>query len=408
VKSKAPAVSMVIALCLLGGLVAACSAPAAAPATAQATTPAAPTKAPAAVTTAPVAPTQAPAAAAAPTKPAAAPAASTKAVEIADVYKWPEGTKVDMVDTTKYKKAGPYKIGFSNCSTTNAWAVLFWETAKWEVSKHPEISQFYTTDAGDSAAKQLSDVEDLIAKGVDALIIRPCTLDTAVPGIEKAMSMNIPVIVSNRGTKAATYLSQNTTQAVDIGRKQGEWLAKQLNGKGKVISLEGPSGSGPQVERFQGAQEELSKFKDIEIIARKPTNWSRSEAKTAMEDYIQSFKQIDGILSQAGMMSMGAVEALEEAGKKPTSIPITGDDYNGWMKWIQQNKSGMIATNPTYCGGVSIVAALMTLNGQPVPKLWDIPSTAYDSSTIDKVVVPSRSDEWYPSILPAEWKIAGQ
>ena len=169
-----------------------------------------------------------------------------KLVEIPDVYRWPAGTNPQMVDTAKYKKPGPYKIGFSNCSTTNAWAVLFWETAKWEAAKYPQqISQFYTTDAGDSAAKQLSDVEDLIAKGIDALIIRPCTLDAAVPGIEKAMSKNIPVIVSNRSTKTTQYVTQNTTPAIDIGRNQGAWLAKQLNGKGKIISIEGPAGSGP-------------------------------------------------------------------------------------------------------------------------------------------------------------------
>lgn len=339
----------------------------------------------------------------------AAAAGGGQLVKIPNVYRWPAGTNPQMVETAKYKKPGPYKIGFSNCSTTNAWAVLFWETAKWEVAKHSQqISQFYTTDAGDSAAKQLSDVEDLIAKGIDALIIRPCTLDAAVPAIEKAMSKNIPVIVSNRDTKATQYVTQNTTPAVDIGRNQGLWLAKQLNGKGKIISIEGPAGSGPQVERFQGAEEVLSKYKGIEILARKPTNWSRSEAKTAMEDYLQSFKKIDGILSQAGMMSMGIVEALDEAGIKPTSVPITGDDYNGWMKWIAKNKAGMVSTNPTYCSGASIVAALMILNGQPVPKRWDIPSQMYDASTIGKIVVPDRSDEWYPSILPASWKIEGR
>ncbi|MGA2501987.1 MAG: hypothetical protein ABSH20_29955, partial [Tepidisphaeraceae bacterium] len=61
-----------------------------------------------------------------------------KLVEIPDVYKWPAGTTPQMVDTAKYKKPGPYKIGFSNCSTTNAWAVLFWETAKWEAAKYPQ------------------------------------------------------------------------------------------------------------------------------------------------------------------------------------------------------------------------------------------------------------------------------
>jgi ABC-type sugar transport system substrate-binding protein len=352
-------------------------------------------------TATPVPPTKAPA------KPTAKPV-EKRVVEVPDIYMWPDDYDLEWVDTSQYKKDPPYKFGFSNCSTSNAWAVLFWETAKWEAEKHPEIAEFYTTDAGDNGAKQLSDIEDLIAKGIDVLIVRPCTLDAGVPGIEKAMDAGIPVIISNRSTGSDKYVSQQTTSMVAMGRNQGQWLVDQLGGKGKILSFEGPAGSGPQVERYKGAMEILAKYPEIEILARKTTNWSRAEAKTAMEDYLQAFDQIDGILDQSGIMAAGVAEAIEEAGIDPKTIPQTGDDYNGWMKWIQENESGMITTNPNWCSGASIIAALMTLNGQQVPKQWFLRTTIYDASNIDEVVVPERSDEWFTSILPDDWEISGR
>lgn len=335
----------------------------------------------------------------------AAAAPSSTDIVIPKDYQWMQGYDLQWMDTTKYKKAPPYKIGFSNCSTTNAWAVVFWETAKWEAKKHPEIAQMYTTDAGDSSAKQLSDIEDIITKGVDLLIVRPCTLDTGVPAIEKAMKAGIPVVISNRSTSTDQFVSQQNSSKVQMGRNIAEWLMKQIGGKGKIVSIEGPAGSGPQTEMWQGSQEVLAKYPDVTVVARKQTNWDRAEAKTAMEDYIQAHPDLVGVLSQGGMMSVGVAEALQEAGNSPCKIPITGDDYNGWMKWIQTNKCGMITTDPSWASGASIMASLMILNGQRVPKEWIVNSTVFDASNIADVVVPDRPDEWYPSILPKDWVI---
>jgi ribose transport system substrate-binding protein len=329
-------------------------------------------------------------------------------IEVPPVYMWMNNYTLNWVDTAKYKKAPPYKIGFSNCSTTNSWAAVFWETAKWEAQKHPEISQLYTTDAGDNSAKQLSDIEDLITKGVDLLIVRPCTLDTGVPAIEKAMKAGIPVVISNRSTSTDQYLSQQSTSKVDMGRNLAQWLADKIGGKGKIVAIEGPAGSGPQAEMWQGSEEVLAKYPDIKVVARKPTNWDQAEAKTAMEDYLQAFPDLNGVLSMAGNMSLGAAEAIDEAGLDPCKIPITGDDYNGWMKWIKAHGCDMITTDPSWSSGASIIASLMILNGQPVPKKWWMQTLVYDSTNIDKVIVPDRPDDWYPSILPPDWKIGGQ
>lgn len=326
--------------------------------------------------------------------------------EIPDYYMWPEDDEVTMVDTTQYKKEGPYVIGFSNCSTSNAWASLFTETAKWEAEKHPEIEELIVTDANDDPSKQLSDVEDLLAKGVDVIIVRPCTADAAVPAMERAAEQGIPVLISNRGSNFTGYVSMQATSMLDIGRNQGEWLAEALGGEGKVISLEGTSGSAPAQQRYEGAMEFLSQYPDIEVINRVQVDWSRDKAKSTMENMLQT-GEVDGVLAQSGTIAMGAVEAIEEAGLDPCSIPVTGDDYNGYVTWVYEHGCNMVTTHPTWCGGASIYAALMILNGQEVPAFWNMPTASVPAEMIDTIAQPDQPDEWYPNILPDDWEIGG-
>lgn len=324
--------------------------------------------------------------------------------EIPDFYMWPEDDVVEMVDTSEFKTEPPYKIGFCNCSASNAWASLYLETAKWEASKHPEIEELIVTDANDDPAKQLSDAEDLLAKGVDILIVRPCTADAAVPAMEKAVEAGIPVLISNRGSSFTGHTSQIATSMLDIGRNQGEWLANALNGEGKVVSLEGTSGSAPAQQRYEGAMEFLDQYPDIEVLTRVQVDWSRDKAKSAMENFLQT-GEVTGVLAQSGTIATGAVEAIEEAGLDPCSIPVTGDDYNGYVTWIANHGCNMVTTHPTSCGGASILAALMTLNGQEVPKFWNMPTVSVDASEIDSIAQTDKPDEWYPHILPADWEM---
>jgi ribose transport system substrate-binding protein len=348
-------------------------------------------------------------------EPAAANNAETEAEEPSEVveakdyiipeyYRWPADEEVTMVDTSEFKTEPPYTIGFSNCSTSNAWASLFMETAKWEAAKYPEIENLLVTDANDDPSKQLSDAEDLLAQNIDILIVRPCTADAAVPAMERAVEMGIPVLISNRGTSFTDYVSQQATSMYDIGRNQGEWLAEALGGEGNVVSLEGTSGSAPAQQRYEGAMEMLSQYPGIEVATRVQVDWSQERAKSTMENLLQT-GEVDGVLAQSGTIALGSVEAIEEAGLDPCSIPVTGDDYNGYVTWIANHECNMVTTHPTWCGGASIVAALMVLNGQEVPEFWNMPTEAVDASEIDSIAQLDKPDGWYPNILPADWEM---
>ena len=86
-------------------------------------------------------------------------------------------------------------VGFSNASISNSWRVFMKANLEYEVSLHPEITEYYYTDADDKPEKQIADVDDLLVKGIDVLIISPAVQDAVNPAIEKAYDMGIPVIV---------------------------------------------------------------------------------------------------------------------------------------------------------------------------------------------------------------------
>ena len=104
----------------------------------------------------------------------------------------------ETVDTSKFKKKPPYTIGFSNHSVVNSWRIQMVRELQAEADRHKDvIKDFFITDANGSISKQISDVQDLLAKGMIALVLAPLSPDALVPTVTKAVRQGVPVIVFN-------------------------------------------------------------------------------------------------------------------------------------------------------------------------------------------------------------------
>src|SRR6266851_4392907 len=115
---------------------------------------------------------------------------------------WLQAIQPTYVDTTKYKKAGPWQICFSNADVGNPWRVVGWTTMQAEVGvQGTKIKQFTYVDATGKDEKQISDMADLATKGCDAIIVAPNTTAALTPAVEKACATGIPVIDFDRGVK---------------------------------------------------------------------------------------------------------------------------------------------------------------------------------------------------------------
>ncbi|HKY55587.1 MAG TPA: sugar ABC transporter substrate-binding protein [Anaerolineales bacterium] len=171
-------------------------------------------------------------------------------------------------------------------------------------------------DSKEDVATQLGQVENFVAQGVDAIVIVAANTDAADPMTKVAQDAGIPLVYVNRLPsnlpEGVSYVGSDSIQA---GIMQAEWLAEQLGGKGNVVIMNGNLAQEAAQKRTEGEKQVFAKFPDIKIIREDTGNWSRDQGLTLMENWLASGDQIDAVASNNDEMAIGAIQAIEAAGK---------------------------------------------------------------------------------------------
>ncbi len=295
-------------------------------------------------------------------------------------------------------------IGFSNAGMGDSWRQFLVANFKAECAKHPEIKEYFITNADEKPEKQLADIEDLLVKGVNALIVYPTVADAIIPAIEKVYAQGIPVIVFG-GKIGTTKLTCSVEQdLIEFGRAQAKWLAEELKGKGKIVMLSGIAGNTTAEDRLAGAREVLKKFPNIQVLDHQYCDWSPPKAKSIMEAMIQAFPQIDGIWADSGLESWPALQAMKEANRP--LVPSTGDQLNGYTKFLVANNArGYAYPMTTKLSGEAVKQAVKAAKGEKVEKNVYIKITGYGPDQIKQLTKPDLSDWWWigDDQMPAEF-----
>lgn len=305
------------------------------------------------------------------------------------------------VSTARYKKAGPYTIGLSNISVVNTWRVQLIEEAKAEAERQKSlIRSFLVTDAGGNQSKQIADVEDLLAKGIDALIITPASPTALVPVIGKAYAKGIPVVVFSTTANTKKYTTSIQTDERYFGRVGMEWLAKQLGGKGSIIGLRGIAGLSAEQERWEGVEAVLKQNPGIKILGTEFADWAYDKGKRACENLVQAHQRIDGVWSSGGAMTQACAEVFKAAGRK--LVPMTGEANNGFFRvWIEMGFPSIAPIEPTWISAEAVKAALMALAGQPLRSDYLIRPKPITQDQVKQFYRPDLNDSyWSGSHLP--------
>ncbi|MEJ2636057.1 MAG: substrate-binding domain-containing protein, partial [Calditrichia bacterium] len=158
-----------------------------------------------------------------------------------------------------------YVIGFSQCNSAEPWREAMNKKMAAEAANHPEI-ELVISDAQQDNSRQVADVENFIVKEVDLLIISPNEAQPLTAIVETAYDKGIPVIVLDRKILSAKYTTFIGADNVQIGEAAGQYAARLLNGKGKVVEIWGLKGSTPAIERHNGFMKGIAGFPGIEII----------------------------------------------------------------------------------------------------------------------------------------------
>ena len=311
-----------------------------------------------------------------------------------------------MVDTTKYKKNSPWLIGRAGCGDTNEWMVSFSAHFEWKFKEVYKdlVKDYLVTAANWDPVKQISDVEDLLAKNINLLVIDPVS-EAAIAGtVEICMESGIPVILASTRVQTDKYVSWVTTDNTRTGFITGDWLCKKLNGKGKVVITMGAPGSSYAAEWLGGTRQAFAQYPEIQEVGVAYCYWSAVEAKKAMEAFLQKDPDIAGVCPGGGQMGIGVIQAFLDA-KKPLP-PIGGaDDGNGWMRVAKETGVDFIgSTSGSPMAAYVADIAIQVLKGQPVPKYVEYPTDWIYPKDLDKLYRPDLNENYIAStLLPEAW-----
>jgi ribose transport system substrate-binding protein len=313
----------------------------------------------------------------------------------------------EMQDTSAYVTEAPWTIGYADASLSNSARVFVNNFTEWAASGYEQIEEVARTDANDSPDKQVSDIEDLLVRGVDCLIVAATSEEAVNPAIEQAMADGIPVIIQERDVTTEDFVSHINILTYDIGTIQAEAAAEMLGGEGQVVLLEGAAGTGPAEEARRGHEEVLAEHPGIEILATEYTGWSRDEGRTIMENWLQAYDQIDAVIADSGIQQQGAYEAVAEAGRLDEVQVWTGDSLQAWIRQVDaEGIPAVIVNRPLTFGALAVDACAAILSGVEVPKNWYDPVEALDVAALDQYIaedVPGSDEWWNWWDLPEEW-----
>ena len=211
-----------------------------------------------------------------------------------------------------------FKVGWS-CHYWNAYNTGMDQYIQAQFAKYPDI-EVITTDAGNDATKQISDIEDLISQDIDVLIVKSQDDITIADVLGKARDAGILVILLQRAVRTENYDYFVGADMVNVGKDMGQGVLDAFpDGNFNYVMLEGGAGSSTDIETVEGVAKvfEESGLPGIVKLDGQNCQANRAESKTIVEDWITAYgEDIDVLLSCNDEMLLGAIQAIKEAGIK--------------------------------------------------------------------------------------------
>lgn len=277
------------------------------------------------------------------------------------------------------KKASEVTVGYAGPTLTNAFFVGLSKGVKDGAAKHGfELKE---TNANGDAKTQFDDAMNLLNQGVDVLILTPIDSNGITPVVQQANQKNVPVFTLDRGSSGGTITNFVETDNRKAGADAAKWIAEQLekrygSAKGNVVDLTGLTGTTAAAGREQGFATTMKQYPDIKQVAKQEGAFDQEKSLNVTTDILQANKEIDAIFGANDDNTVGAVRAIDSAGRfEPASdekhIMIIGIDGTAQaLDAIRQGKQdATISQNPIRMAAKSLDAIKSVIvDGKQVPK----------------------------------------
>ena len=282
-------------------------------------------------------------------------------------------------------------IGFSQPTMESPFYISLVDGAK-KAAKEAGV-ELIVVDAQNDIEKQNTDVQSLITKGIDVLLVNPVNPSAIAPALKGAETAGIPVITVDRATKeeVVSYIGRDNEE---MGRIAGEKAIELLGGDsatGKVIELQGDAGGTVTKARHDGFHEVVEKVAGIQIIEGPYNDYLRAKAVSSMQDLLQAHPDVKLVYAHNDDMALGAVQVLTQMGKI-NEVQVVGVD--GLMEAVKKIADGSfqatVINDPISLGALAIETAIKAGKGEEVEKIMNAETGLIDESNVDSYVDDSK------------------
>lgn len=307
--------------------------------------------------------------------------------------------EVEVVESGGSGTQEPIRIGISMPSATHGYlARCIYHTeraiADWE-QKDADVEFVLVT--ADNVNKQANDIQDLVITGIDALVVFP--FDTTLTStIREVFNSGTYVVVLDRGVTDSSYNIWLTIDSYEYARVGMEFLCRQLEYNGRVVNIEGIPSS-HTTDRNQAINDVAAKYPGITVIDSQPADWNRQKALAVMENYLQRYDRIDGLITTDDDMLIGALQAYEESGRDDVRAAIGGAGDKNIIRMIMDDSHPLIKGNmsfpPSQCA-TAVSLAVMGVRGVPLNNFYQqvLPKRIVLSSAL--ITRENAQDHYFP------------
>jgi len=263
-------------------------------------------------------------------------------------------------------------IGFSSPGADHGWLAAIQHYAREAARRHPDV-ELILTDGLNSVQKQIADVESLIARKVDVIVLLPMDGAALTPVARKVKEAGIPLVNVDRKLTEPVYTTYIGGDNYGIGRAAGEYIARRLDGRGIVVEIQGLPGISVTEDRSRGFYDVIRQYPGIQVVASQNADFLPDRGLRVMENILQAHPKIDAVYTHDDDMAMGVIQAIRNA-RREREMFVTGvGPLRRAMEMIRDGVPPYAATfnySPVMAAS-AVELAYRIAQGKGLEELWE-------------------------------------
>lgn len=284
---------------------------------------------------------------------------------------------IDCSSNSSGSDDGKITLGFAQVGAESEYRTANTKSIR-EAASNAGIELIFS-DAQQKQENQIKAIRSFIARGVDAIAFSPVVESGFEAVMQEAKAANIPIIVTDRRAAVSSddlYVAFIGSDFIEEGKKAANWLIQYMNSLGRgseqlnIVELQGTVGSSPANDRQKGFGEVIAQYPNYKIVRSQTGDFTRAKGKEVMEAFLKAESKIDILFAHNDDMAIGAIQAIEEAGKKPGQdiVIVSIDGVRGAFEAMMAGKLNCtIECNPLF-GPLLMETIKKVVAGETVPR----------------------------------------